>query len=415
MKIFKFLFFYATLAFMKEYIKLLQEEPILRRLSTIQLISYFGAWFSNVAIYTLLIKLNVSAEVVAFVAMLNFLAGVIQAPFSGPIIDRFRAKELMLFLIFIEIVATASLIFVTSISDLRLLYILIFVKMAAASFYFTTEMSLLPKILHGNKLQRANELHSIIWSLSYTLGMAISGFVVYLFGIKVAFLLDALMFIFAFMLLYSLEFKDEVIHIKENLVVMMRDTFSYLKSNPKALHLILIHSFVGLTAFDALVALMVEKYYVSIIATSLALGLLHSTRAIGLVVGPVILGKWINNRRLVYIFIGQGIAIWLWAYLMHNFYLSLLASLIVGFFTTTLWSYSYTLLQKNIEEKYYGRVVAYNDMIFLSVAALTSYMIGFFAKKGFSLEIIAFFMGLGFIIGALYYNFILKQEKIDEI
>ena len=400
---------------MKQYIKLLKTEPILRRLSMIQLISYFGAWFSNIAIYTLLIHLKVSAEVIAFVAMLNFLAGVIQAPFSGVIIDRFRAKELMLWLIIIEIVATAALIFVGELSDLHLLYILIFAKMAAASFYFTTEMSLLPKILDGDKLQRANELHSIIWSLSYTLGMAISGFVVYWLGIKVAFILDALMFIVAFSLLYNVDFKDEIIHMKENLFSMMGGTFSYLKSNPKALHLMIIHSFVGLTAFDALVALMVDKYYASFLAASLALGLIHSARAIGLVIGPVILGKWINNRRLLYIFIGQGLAVWLWAYWMHNFYLSLVASVVVGFFTTTLWSYSYTLLQKNIEPKYYGRIVAYNDMLFLLSAAFTSYMIGYLATKEYSLENITFFMGLGFIIGAIYYNYVLKKERIEEI
>ena len=168
---------------MNEYLKLMQMEPILRRLSLIQLIAYFGAWFSNVAIYTLLLNMNVSATTVAFVAMLHFLAGVAQAPFSGAIIDSVKPKNLMLSLIVVEILATFSLVFINSISDLWLLYILIFVKMAAASFYFTTEMSLLPKILNGQKLQKANELHSIIWSLSYTLGMAISGFFVYVLGV----------------------------------------------------------------------------------------------------------------------------------------------------------------------------------------------------------------------------------------
>jgi len=183
---------------MKEYITLLKEEKILRQLSVIQLISYFGAWFSNVAIYTLLIQMNVAASVVAFVAMLNFLAGVIQAPFSGPVIDRVSPKKLMLTLIVVEILATVSLVFITQLSDLVFLYMLIFFKMAAASFYFTTEMSLLPKILHGDKLRRSNELHSIIWSLSYTLGMALSGFAVYWFGIKTAFLFDGFMFVIAF-------------------------------------------------------------------------------------------------------------------------------------------------------------------------------------------------------------------------
>jgi len=400
---------------MNEYFKLLKSEPVLKRLSIIQLISYFGAWFSNVAIYTLLLGMNVEVEIIGFVAMLHFLAGVIQAPFSGSIIDSVKPKKLMLILIFIEIFATLFLVLVDNLSDLYLLYTLIFLKMAAASFYFTTEMSLLPKILDGAKLQKANELHSIIWSLSYTLGMAISGFIVYWLGVKIAFILDAFMFVGAFILLYRLEIHVEMSKSKENLLRMMKDTFTYLKSSPSAIHLMLIHAFVGLTAFDALVALMVNQYYATIIATSLALGLLHASRAVGLVIGPILISEWINNRRMIYVFIFQGLAVWLWAYWMENFYLSLAASVVVGFFTTTLWSYTYTLLQKNIQEKYYGRIVAYNDMLFLSSAAFTSYMIGFLAKINYSLELIAVLIGVGFMIGGVYFAWIIKSQKIKEI
>jgi len=400
---------------MKEYIALLQSEPILKRLSTIQLISYFGAWFSNVAIYTLLINMSVSVGIIAFVASLNFLSGVFQAPLSGSIIDKLNPKKLMLSLIIVEIIATSLLVLVNSIDDLWLLYVLIFFKMAAASFYFTTEMSLLPKILDGKKLQKANEIHSIIWSFSYTLGMAISGFVVYWFGVKAAFILDAFMFVLAFALLYKLEIKVQMIKSGENILEMMLDTFTYLKKSKIAIHLMFIHAFVGLTAFDALVALMVDKYYAGMIATSLALGLLNSARAIGLVVGPIFISKWINNKNLVYIFIAQGLAVYLWAYMMHDFYLSLVASLFVGFFTTTLWSYTYTLLQKNIEEKYYGRIVAYNDMLFLSSAAFTSFMIGVFASHDFSLEFVTVIIGSGFFVGAIYFSWILKTEKLKDI
>lgn len=400
---------------MNEYIKLLKSEPILRRLSTVQLIAYFGAWFSNVAIYTLLLEMRVSAEIVAFTAMLHFLSGIIQAPFSGSIIDNMKPKKLMLILISFEIFATLFLVFVNDVSDLWLLYMLIFIKMAAASFYFTTEMSLLPKLLDGEKLQRANELHSIIWSFSYTLGMALSGFVVFWFGIKVAFVLDASMFVVAFWLLYKLDINVNFLKSQESLFEMMRDTFRYLKISPHALHLMLIHAFVGLTAFDALVALMVDKYYASVIATSLALGLLHASRALGLVIGPMILSRWISNKRVSYIFVFQAMAIWLWAMLMKDFYMSLIASVIVGLFTTTLWSYTYTLLQKNIEQKYYGRIVAYNDMLFLSSAAFVSFMIGFLATNDYSLEFITSLIGAGFFIGAFYFAWIVKTQNIKDV
>lgn len=400
---------------MKIYTELLKSNTVLRRLSTIQLIAYFGAWFSNVAIYTLLLELKVTPEIVAFVAMLHFLAGVIQAPISGTIIDKLKPKNLMLWLLAVETLATFLLIFVQDISDLWLLYFLIFFKMAAASFYFTTEMSLLPKILHGEQLQRANELHSIIWSFSYTIGMALSGFFVYYFGIKAAFIFDVCMFLFAFYMLFTLEIELEVIKLEENFLAMMRDTFVYLKRNPLAIHLMALHAFVGLTAFDALVALMVDKYYAGIIATSLALGLLHSARAVGLVIGPMVLSKFLSNKFLVYVFMAQGFAVMLWAWMMHDFYLSLLASVVVGFFTTTLWSYSYTLLQKNIEPKYYGRIVAYNDMLFLSSAAFTSYMIGFLATHSFSLESITIIMAFGFFVGGVYFYWLIKSKNIKEI
>jgi MFS family permease len=234
-------------------------------------------------------------------------------------------------------------------------------------------------------------------------------------GVKVAFILDTFMFIIGFILLYKLEINIEVIKTGENLIQMMRDTFRYIKRTPQALHLMLIHAFVGLTAFDALVALMVDKYYASVIATSLALGLLHASRAVGLVIGPIVISSWINNKRLVYVFIAQALAVWLWAFMMKDFYLSLLASVVVGFFTTTLWSYTYTLLQQNIEVKYYGRIVAYNDMLFLSSAALVSFMIGFLATVGFSLECITVLIGVGFVIGGVYFTWILKTQNIKDI
>ena len=400
---------------MKAYIDLLKSNETVKKLSFVQLIVYFGAWFSNVAIYTLLIKLNVSAEVVAFVAMLHFLAGVLQAPFSGTIIDRVDPKRLLLTLIIIEIFSTFGLLFIHTTAALPLLYLFIFFKMAAASFYFTTEMSLLPKILFGEQLQKANELHSIIWSFSYTLGMASSGFFVYYLGISMAFIVDISMFIVAFILLLSLEVSIKIEREKENIFEMMQDSFRYIKRNPIALHLMLLHAFLGLTAFDALVALMVDRYYAGVIATSLALGLLHSSRAVGLVVGPLLLRRFLSNRSIVYIFIAQGVALLFWAMAMHDFYLSLFASLFVGLFTTTLWSYTYTLLQQNLEEKYYGRIVAYNDMLFLSSATFTSFMIGYLATKGVTLESITVLIGGGFFVGALYFKWLIERKNIKEI
>ncbi|MBE0497804.1 MAG: MFS transporter [Campylobacterales bacterium] len=396
---------------MRHYIDLLKNEKVLRRLSLVQLIAYFGAWFSNVAIYTLLVQMDVSAFVIAAVASFHFLPGVLQAPVSGVFIDKIEPKKLMLFLLLIEIVCTFSLLLVTSSQWLWLLFVLIFIRMGAASFYFTLEMSLLPKILHGRSLQYANEIHSIIWSFSYTLGMAVSGFIVYKLGVKIAFVIDGLLFVFAFFMLLRLHIEITFDKSKESFFLSFKEGLKYLKTHKKIIHLIIIHATVGFTVFDALVALMAKEYYASFLAVPLALGIIHAIRASALVIGPMLLGKWINSSRLIYLFLIQGVAIIFWAAVVEDFYLSLLGSFVTGFATTTLWSFSYTLIQKHTDREYYGRVIAYNDMIFLLTGALSSLLVGLLIEAGWSIAEVLCALGGVFILAMFYSVWVRRVYK----
>lgn len=400
---------------MKRYWTLLRDEPVLRQLSLIQLIAYFGAWFSNVAIYTLLIQMGADATTIALVAALHFLPGVFQAPLSGVILDRIHPKKLMIILTVVEIVCTLSLITIDTIGMLWLLYILVFIRMGASSFHFTVEMSLLPRILEGKSLQVANEIHSIIWSLSYTLGMTLSGLVVYWIGVKAAFLLDAVLFGVVLLLIIMIQINFNISINGSKLLVMMKETFGYIRRNPIVFHLMLLHAVIGFTAFDALIALAAKHYYSQIIAVSLGIGLLNAARAVGLVIGPMVLGNWINNGRLGRLFIAEALSIFLWAIMMDNFYASLIASVAVGFVTTTLWSYTYTLLQHHTQSDFYGRVIAYNDMLFLGVGAFVSLLIGALAHIGLSLEVITLFLGSIFIFAAFYYQWIRSTYSLKEI
>lgn len=387
---------------MTHYINLLKEEAVLRRLSLIQLISYFGAWFSNVAIYTLLVQLDVSAFIIAMIASFHFLPGVLQAPISGVLIDKIAPKKLMLILLLIEIASTFSLLLITSVQWIWLLFILIFIRMGAASFYFTIEMSLLPKILEGKSLQYANEIHSIIWSLSYTLGMAISGFLVYKLGVQIAFIIDGLLFVVAFFMLMGLKLDLSFEKAKNSFFNTFTDGLCYLKHNRKIIHLIVIHATVGFTVFDALVTLMAKEYYTQILAIPLALGLIHAIRATALVLGPIILGKWINSSRVIYLFLFQGLAMMFWAYVIEDFYLSLVGSFMAGLASTTLWSFTYTMIQKHTDKEHYGRVVAYNDMIFLLTGAFSSLIVGVLIESGWSIAAVLGTLGGAFIIAMVY-------------
>lgn len=385
-----------------KYRDILANNPIIRKLSLLQFIAYFGAWFSNVAIYTMLVRFESSALVISIVTAMHLLPAVIIAPLAGAIIDRFRIKSLMLTLLFTELVTTLLFLTIDSKDELWILMILIFIRMGSASMFFSTEMTLLPKLVSGRALQKTNEIHSIIWSFTYAAGMAVSGIVVNSYGIKTAIIIDVLFFLCALILFLNIEFKVEIIHTKERISSMIKDGFLYLKNNKIVLHLILLHSSVGLTSFDTLVTLLAKNEYREIIAVPLAIGITNAVRAVALMIGPLFISNRVNNQSLTYIFLLQGIAIILWGAFQFNFYIALIAVFLTGFTTTTIWSYTYALIQDKVEQKYLGRVISYNDMIFMISNITTTFFIGVLADL-IPLYLITIFIGCGFFLFAFYY------------
>ena len=388
------------------------KHPVIARLSLIQFISYFGTWFSQVAIFSMIVAYGADEITIALTAAMAMLPAVILAPFIGIIIDRIEFKKLMLILLLIEISMTLGFIFINSLEYIWILMILIFLRSSAASMLFSAEMALFPKLVQGKMLKNTNEIHSIIWSLCYALGMAVGGIATHFMGFDTAFLIDAMLYSIAVLLLLGLKLSlEKVLHTDSNWQ-MFKDGFSYLVANKKILHLILLHAAIGLTSFDALVTLLADFRYKEFIAVPLAIGWMNATRALGLMIGPFIISKIISKENLHYFFIIQGLAIMLWSLLEYNFYLALIALFITGLFITTLWSYTYLLIQEETDTYYMGRVISYNDMFFMLSNVVTAMFIGYAAKWGLSLEGITLTLGMGFIVVAGYYLWF-KKRYID--
>ena len=386
---------------MSRYIRTLQ-HPVIARLSLIQLISYFGTWFSQVAIFSMLVEFKADAVLIAITAATAMLPAVVLAPIIGIVIDRIPFKRLMTTLLIIEIAMTTSFTLINSISLIWILLLLIFIRSAASSMLFSAEMSLFPKIIEGDMLKNTNEIHSIIWSFTYAAGMAAGGVVTYYLGYDTAFLIDAFLYTIALFILLGLKLDLEIHEPKQTHIQMLKSGFAYLKGNQKILHLIFLHASLGLTSFDALVTLLVDFQYKELIAVPLAIGWINAIRATALMIGPFFIGRWINTQNLHYFFILEGAAIIVWSQVQFNFYWALVALFGVGFFTSTLWSQTYLMLQEETEKDFMGRVISYNDMFFMLSNIITALFIGYTSKWGLTLEEITFLLGIGFIAAAIY-------------
>lgn len=390
------------------------KHPVVARLTLIQFISYFGTWFSQVAIASMMLEYGASELAIAYIFMMMMLPAVILAPISGWIIDKIAFKNLMGILLLIEISMTLFFMTVNSLADIYYLMLFLFIRSAASSILFTAEMALFPKILKGAMLKKTNEIHSIVWSVCFAVGMAVGGLVTYYFGYDTTFLIDVILYIIAFLLLLTLKLDLKPIEHTESALEMMKSGFNYLKNNKKIMHLILLHASIGFTSFDTLVTLLADLHYKYIIAIPLAIGWINASRAVGLTIGPFLFSRFINTSNLHYFFLLQGLSIIIWAFLQHNFTYALISIVFSGILSTSLWSYTYYLLQKEIDIKYLGRVIAYNDMIFMITNISVILFIGYAAKMGMELKYITIIMGCGFMATALYYIWFKKNYLSDK-
>ncbi|RBQ25950.1 MULTISPECIES: MFS transporter [Arcobacteraceae] len=392
---------------MKYYINFLKEHKVIRDLSLVNFISSFGAWFSTVAIYTMVVEFGSTELAISIVTAMHFIPAIIIAPLSGAIIDRVKIRPLMVSLLFVELFMTIMFLTINDLSHLWILLIFIFIRMSAASMYFSTEMSVLAKLLNGKNLQTANEINSIIWSFTYAVGMATSGFIVNLYGVKTAIIIDVCIFVLAILVFIQIKFNIEHKKVTEKIFELMKDGFLYIKNNKNILHLIFLHASVGLSSYDALITILAKNQYKELIAVPLAIGLSNAVRAVALMIGPLFLNRIVKKENLHYLLIFQGLTIILWATTQDNFYLSLVALFFVGFSTAFLWSYTYSLLQNSCDNKYIGRVISYNDMFFMLANVSTTLFIGVMAHIT-TTTVITICLGVAFLLFAYYYTKILK-------
>lgn len=385
------------------------KHPVVARLTLIQFLSYFGTWFSQVAIASMMLEYGASELAIAYIFMMLMLPAVVLAPIVGWIIDRVPFKKLMGVLLLIEILMTLLFMTVNSLDDLNALMLFVFIRSAAASILFSAEMALFPKILQGELLKKTNEIHSIVWSICFAAGMALGGLVTYYFGYDMTFLIDVVLYSIAFILLIGLKVSLDPVKHTESAFKMMRSGFNYLKSHKKLIHLILLHAAIGFTSFETLITLLADLHYKYIIAIPLAIGWINATRALAMTVGPLLFSKYINDKNLHYFFAFQGLTIIIWSFIQDTYTLSILGIFLVGLLSTSLWSYTYYMLQQEIEIKYLGRVIAYNDMVFMLFNISVTLFVGYAAKMGLELNYITMIMGFGFITMAIYYLWFKKH------
>jgi MFS transporter, NRE family, putaive nickel resistance protein len=178
-------------------------NPIFARLYAAQTTSLLGDALTWVGLALIAFELakEQSAVVLSVALTLRVTAFVLLSPIAGAFADRFDRKKIMVFTHSIRMVIVGLLPFVTQVWQL---YILIFALNVFNAFFTPTYQATIPLVTGQDDYPQAIALSSATYQLLGVLGPGIAGSIAGIIGARQVFFLDALSFLIAGVLIFTL-------------------------------------------------------------------------------------------------------------------------------------------------------------------------------------------------------------------
>jgi MFS family permease len=396
------------------YFRLLKQNPSFRNLWYGQVVSELGDWLNSIAIYALILKLSDSGMAMAGAMMAKLLPIVLVSPIAGIVIDRVSRKKVMIISDLLRFVVVLGFLLVEDQDALWLVYALVIIEISLSGFFEPARSAIIPSLVPKKDLVTANALSGSTWSVMLAFGAALGGGIVYLFGIKTAFILDASTFLLSAWFISKISHRE--IPQKENSQKQsggLTDAMRYLLSEPMVLVLSLLKA--GLAVAGGIMTLipLMASQMLSV-SPSLGIGILYSARGLGAALGPILVRRIFGEtasvlqwaiagafflKALSYVFIAHS----------HNIWTLSLGVGLATLFGSIIWVFSSALIHLSAPDSYLGRVFSFELALLTLVMGFSNWGVGY-AADGWEMNIkqIALSMGgLVLIPGLLWSGFLI--------
>ena len=397
------------------YFRLLRQNPSFRNLWYGQVVSELGDWLNSIAIYALILKLSDSGMAMAGAMMAKLLPIVLVSPIAGVVVDRVSRKTVMIVSDLLRCVVVLGFLLVEDRDVLWLVYALVIVEISLSGFFEPARSAIIPSLVPKEDLVTANALSGSTWSVMLAFGAALGGVIVYLFGIKAAFILDAGTFILSAWFLSKIPSpkkstkKDSS---KQSGYQELLEAMRFLMAEPMVLVLSLLKA--GLAVAGGIMTLipLMASQMLSV-SLSLGIGILYSARGLGAALGPILVKRIFGETASVlqwaiagafflkafsYIFIAYS----------HNIWTLSLGVAFATLFGSIIWVFSSALIHLSAPDHYLGRVFSFELALLTLVMGCSNWGVGY-AVDGWDMNVnqIALWMaGLVIIPGILWSGFL---------
>jgi MFS family permease len=415
------------------YARLIRENPNFRRLWIAQIISEIGDWFYSLAVYSLILDLTGSARLVGLAVVVQVLPQTFASPTAGVVNDRMSRKRVMIAADVARVVIVLGMMLVRTREMIWLIYPLLFLETLGWAFFEPGRNAAIPSIVGRDDVILANTLSATTWSFCLAAGSSLGGVVAALLGRDAVFLLNALSFLGSAALLRGMRFEEP--HADAAAPLRARDLvdFSpilegirYVRRDPKLFVMVFIKGGLGfLGANLVLLPILGERIFPLRLAgidgqraAMLGMSVLMGARGVGAMVGPFFTVPWARQREA---YMRLGILCGFFAIFAGHLilgtapmvWIACLGLVLAHGGGSTIWVFSTTLLMRNTEDKFRGRVFSADLGLNTLMVSLTSFLAGTFIDRGVPVRQYVMFTGISLLVPACGWAWAMRLWKGD--
>lgn len=383
-----------------------------------QLVSLVGTWMQNVGQAWLVLELTHSAFKLGVVSALQFLPMLFLSFFTGPFIDYFDKRKIIIW----TQAALMALAFALSIlvwtGTVQYWHVVILATLLGIvnTIDMPARQAFIIELVGKEDLMNAIALNSSIFNAARAIGPALAGLLITAAGTAACFFVNGLSFL---AVLAGLMFmSSECASCKEkpgyNILQDIREAVGYIRATPVVLTTILLVSVVGIfgTNFNVLVPVFAKM---ELRRDAAAFGLLMSSFGAGALIGSVsltILSRW-GPKQIILLGGGMGLSLFLMLIgLQKSYPLTALLLALAGLSMVVFFGMANTMVQLNTEDRLRGRVMS---LYMLSFGGLTPFGSLFAGSVAHWIKAPLTFALGGLICGIVFLIAILKRDKREAL
>lgn len=376
------------------YLELLRQRPYFRRFFLGEVVSFFGDWFNTIALLSAVAAITPAGglgKALAGVMVAKHLPAFLISPFSGPLVDRFDRRRLLLAMDFLRALGSVGLIVSFLGESLLGIYFSTVVMMACAAVAFATKNAVTPMLLDSCELPAANAISGGTWSVMLALGSAAGGLATYHLGIVTAFAIDGATFLLSAFFFAGLPRLIPPATAEGFTQTGFVDVLRYLARTPYVLALVTLKPMMGFAGgMFTLLPLWGTRVFASATEAD-SMGYIYAARGVGAAIGALLLRTWIGDapqvlrRAILCGFTATCVCYGLLAW-APSFAVASLCILGAAVGSSTIWVFSGILLQWYGDRRYHGRLFALEFALHTMLLALSSWVFGSLYDAGWNVR-----------------------------